>query len=265
MTRNFAVGINALIRRTLASRMAPCPSAQAADAAGLEGLRVLAEKRAAAAEIIAQEANAVRLRALLEAARGQTANRNIRSAEERFAAAKDEWEAVRQVLQAEPDPYAEPIDATQPSHAMPPSAAVPDWLPTLADVSRRKELLIGGLPLVLLAGVIGVAAYLHSDGEAATAAGRLTTPPSALALDAPAIAGPDPVAGTAPQPAVAGSAAEAAPSAQTVTRAQPVKVVKKTKQQVVAPPPPRSRPEPEELASGVLAPAEQPRMRNAVE
>ncbi|MPY76687.1 MAG: hypothetical protein GEU87_20825 [Alphaproteobacteria bacterium] len=264
-----------MIRRTLASRMAsrmaPCPAEPAADAAGLESLRVLAEKRAAAAEIIAQEANAVRLRALLEAARGQTANRNIRSAEERFAAAKDEWEAVRQVLQAEPDPYAEPIDATQPSHAMPPSAAVPAWLPKLAEVSRRKELLIGG-PLVFLAGVIAVAAYLHSDGAAATAAGRLATPPSALALDAPAIAGPegaagpDPAAGTAPQPAVAGSAAETVPSAQTVKRAQPGKVVKKkAKQQVVAPPPPRSRPEPEELASGVLAPADEPRAWNAVE
>lgn len=61
----------------------------------LRGRRETAEKRAAAAERIAWEANAARLKVLLDAAREQAALRPIESAEKRFAVAKDDWKTAQ--------------------------------------------------------------------------------------------------------------------------------------------------------------------------
>lgn len=60
----------------------------------LGGKRARAEKRAIAAEVIAQEANAARFKALLDAAREQEAVQTIESAERRFEEAKGAWQAA---------------------------------------------------------------------------------------------------------------------------------------------------------------------------
>lgn len=71
--------------------------------ADMSGKRTRAIKRAAAAEIIAQEANAARLKVLLEAAREQATAQTIESAERRFVEAKGEWEAAQRPLLQEDD------------------------------------------------------------------------------------------------------------------------------------------------------------------
>ncbi|MEM9681944.1 MAG: hypothetical protein AAF942_01650, partial [Pseudomonadota bacterium] len=58
--------------------------------AAVEGQREIAEKRAAAAELIVHEANNARLKALLDAARDQETTKDIQSAKQRFAEAKDD-------------------------------------------------------------------------------------------------------------------------------------------------------------------------------
>lgn len=62
--------------------------------ADLSGKRARAEKRALAAEVIAQEASAARLKALLDAAREQATVQTITSAERRFEEAKGAWQAA---------------------------------------------------------------------------------------------------------------------------------------------------------------------------
>lgn len=86
--------------------------------ADMSGKRARAVKRAAAAEIIAQEANAARLKVLLEAAREQATAQTIESAERRFAEAKGEWEAAQKPLLQEehglvPDPAGDGASARQ--------------------------------------------------------------------------------------------------------------------------------------------------------
>lgn len=62
--------------------------------ADLSGKRARAEKRALAAEVIAQEASAARLKALLDAAREQATVQTITSAERRFEEARGDWQAA---------------------------------------------------------------------------------------------------------------------------------------------------------------------------
>jgi len=270
MTQKAATGFDVSIWRSWASRMTSCAALQPARAVDLEGRRMMAEKRAAAAEIIAKEANAIRLKALLDSAREEAAARNIRTAEERFAAARGEWESVRQGLRREPDPYAE-LDEVAP--AMPPSAAIAAWRPALAEIARRKALWLGGLPTLLLVGGIGVAVYLHAPAGPGAAEGTPVARAPIQALDAPAAANPDGIAEAgsgdtvALQPGTAVSkAAAAAPDDKTVKRSHAATAVAKArKRPVVAPPPPPSRPEPETLAAGAPAPVEQPRPSPAVE
>ena len=64
--------------------------------AAVEGQREIAEKRAAAAELIVHEANNARLKELLDAARDQATTKDIQSAKQRFAEAKDDWEAAQE-------------------------------------------------------------------------------------------------------------------------------------------------------------------------
>ena len=213
-----------------------------------------AETRAVAAEIIAQEANAIRFKVLLEAARGQAANRNIRSAEERFAAAKDKWEMVRQGLPPEPDPYAEPADGASPSSAEPASAPIPAVVEP-AETSRRNWLMLGGLPAVAILAAVAIAMHFYSAGGAATIAAEQTVHPAAQALAAPT--GSEPAIPAAAMDRAAESVspldAKSGSKVKVVTRVKPA-AARKSKQPVAAPP--RARPEPEELAAGERVQAE---------
>jgi hypothetical protein len=191
MARKAASGFDFFFWRSRTSRAVP-----PAGTMSLDGPRMMAEQRAAAAEIIANEANALRLKALLDAAREQDTARTIQSAEARFAAAKSEWEAVRQGLRAEPDPYAE-IDAPEPPlWAAPPPVA---WLPTLAAAARSRSVSLGVLFVALLVGSVG-GVYLHSVEKIVTEEAQVAqpspTPPAAAGDAAPANAVP---AAAAPQ------------------------------------------------------------------
>jgi hypothetical protein len=234
MTRKAASGLDIFFWRAWAPRAAP-RVAPAEAAAGIDGSRMLAEKRAAAAEIIASEANALRLKALLDAAREQDTARTIQSAEARFAAAKSEWESVRQGFRPEPDPYSEIEMPEPPLGVAPPPVA---WLPKLAGVARSRGVSLGVLCLALLAGSIG-GVYLHSTVEIATEAAQVAQPtlppPDALAVskeEALATGGPtEPIA--------------AAPAAAPVKKAPP-RIIRV----------PRIRPGQETLAVDTPAPVE---------
>jgi hypothetical protein len=216
MARKSALGLDILFWRSWASRVAT----PTAPAAGIDGSRMMAEKRAAAAEIIASEANALRLKALLDAAREQDTVRTIQSAEARFAAAKSEWESVRQGFSPEPDPYAE-IDVPEPPLWVAPSPAA--WLPKLAGFARSRGLSLGVLCLALLAGSIG-GVYLHSTGEAVTEEAQVAHPfvpaqeVQAAPKDAVAKAGP---AEPAPMATAAAPAKKAPPRIVRVPRIRP--------------------------------------------
>jgi hypothetical protein len=252
MTRKSAAGLNALIRRALASRMASPVPETAADPTALDSLRLMAETRAATAEIIAQEANAIRFKALLDAARDQTANRNIRSAEERFAAAKDEWETVRQGLPPEPDPYTEPAEAPSTSGLESVSGTVPATLQETDELTWRNWLLVGGLPAVALVAGVSIAIHLYSVGGVATVAAEQSAEPTVQAVDTslrsepigpvPAVA--KPATQTVPAPVV-----KAASKTKLPARVHPAAAAKKPKRQVEAQLP-RTRSEPDELAAG---------------
>jgi hypothetical protein len=182
MARKAASGFDFFFWRSRTSRAVP-----PAGTMSLDGPRMMAEQRAAAAEIIANEANALRLKALLDAAREQDTARTIQSAEARFAAAKSEWEA---------DPYAE-IDAPEPPlWAAPPPVA---WLPTLAAAARSRSVSLGVLFVALLVGSVG-GVYLHSVEKIVTEEAQVAqpspTPPAAAGDAAPANAVP---AAAAPQ------------------------------------------------------------------
>jgi hypothetical protein len=198
MARKAASGFDFFFWRSRTSRAVP-----PAGTMSLDGPRMMAEQRAAAAEIIANEANALRLKALLDAAREQDTARTIQSAEARFAAAKSEWEAVRQGLRAEPDPYAEidvralpsVEDRRAPTRAPSPVA----WLPKLAAVARSRSVSLGVLFVALLVGSVG-GVYLHSVEKIVTEEAQVAqpspTPPAAAEDAAPANAVP---AAAAPQ------------------------------------------------------------------
>lgn len=229
-----ALAIHGLIRRALIVQDAGAEAAADAGAAGADDRRVLAARRAMAAEIIAQEANAIRLKALLDAARDQAANRDIRSAEQRFAAARDEWEAVRQGILPDPDPYADAVGAEEP--------AVPDAVQEADAIARRNWLLLGGLPLlvlVALGGIVVGALYLPPPGDAAQVAA-----PHPQARAEPAT----PVAAQAPEPSVD---PKAPPPAEPNS---PVKAAAAAKPKLIlVPPPPPSRPDRENMATGAPA------------
>ncbi len=59
---------------------------------------VQAQQRAAAAAMIAEEANAARLKALLDAAREQADHKTILSAEKRYNEARDDYESTREAM-----------------------------------------------------------------------------------------------------------------------------------------------------------------------
>jgi len=273
MTRKAATGFDGSGWRSWASRLTP----QQAQAADLDGRRATAAKRAAAAEILAKEANAVRLKALLDAAREEAANRNIRSAEERFAAARGVWESARRGIEAEPDPYVD-LDETLPADGAAPSSTATAWLSKLREIPRGKALFVGALPVLLLVGGIGAGAYLRALAEpsmtgatpivhasietpgaqGALASGAVTTPPPAH----PALS-----TDTGATPAPLPKAAVIAPEPKPTPRAHAAATVARThKRLIMPPPPPPPRPEPDSLAAGVPAPVvAQPRFSSNVE
>lgn len=267
MTRKAALGLNVLHWRSWASR----PAAQPAGPAALDGRIARAEKRAVAAEIIAKEANAIRLKALLDAAREQASAQTIRSAEERFAAAKGEWESVRWDIRPEPDPYATPDALEPPVWSAPSLAALAAWLPKPGP-SLRGIMPPAGLSVASLVAGIGIAAYiLSADGPADER--EATASSSIQALDGPALAGSaaaEAASAGAMPPAAAGTAretaSETAPAVRSAARVPSAASAKKPARKPAAvPPPPRSRPEREALAVGASAPVDQPRIVPAVE
>lgn len=244
--------------RSWAARIVPRPLVRPAEPDDLESRRMMAEQRAVAAEIIAQEANAVRLQALLDAARAEAANRNIRTAEERFSAAKVRWEHVRRGLQPdpEPDPYADAEVPVAPPPVAPSLATVAGWRAALdAGLARRKDVLLAGLPMLVLAGVVATAVHYHFQSRPMTAVEPVAMPaPPALVLEkpaeAPAAAAPLSAPVTVPNDVAATVEAlpkAEAPAATAVPRLKPVPVVRK-KPTPPAAPQPRHEPEPETLS-----------------
>jgi hypothetical protein len=251
MTRKSVAGLHALIRRALASRIAPLAPEPVADPSGLEGLRVMAETRAAAAEIIAQEANEIRFKALLDAAREQASDRGIRSAEARFAAAKDEWETVRWGFQPEPDPYAEPDDAAPASPAQPASGAFPALPDEMDESTWRNWLLLGGLPMLAFAMAAGIGIHLQSGDDATSIAAEQTGRPAVQALDAPLRPEPVssmPAAGKPAAETVSTPRAKDGAKVKTATHPQRAAASRKAKHPAAARPP-RIDPVPEQSAA----------------
>ncbi len=229
---------------------------------------MMAEQRAVAAEIIAQEANAVRLQALLDAARAEAADRDIRTAEERFSAAKVRWERVRQGLQPEPepDPYAEADGSVAPPPVAPSPASVAAWRAALdAGLARPKDVLLAGMPMLVLAGVVATAVHYHFQSRPMTAIEPAAMPtPPVLGLEKPAEAPAAGVAAPLSAPAALpngmGGTVDAlpkaeAPAADAAPRLKPAPVVRK-KPTPPAARQPRQEPEPETLAVSTPIPVE---------
>jgi hypothetical protein len=255
MARKAAAGIPLSVWRSWAARIVPRPLVRPAEPADLESRRMMAEQRAVAAEIIAQEANAVRLQARLDAARAEAANRNIRTAEERFSAAKVRWERVRRGLQPEPepDPYADADRPVAPPLAAPSLASVAGWRAAIgAGLARRRDILEAGVPMVILAIVAATAIYFHFLSRPMTAVEPAAVPTAPrLVLEKPAEA---PAAVVTPLSApVANPNDVAAPAA--APKLEPAPVARR-KPAPPAPPQAPQEPEPETLAVGAPVPAE---------
>lgn len=268
MARKAAAGIPLSVWRSWAARIVPRPLVRPAEPADLENRRMVAEQRAVAAEIIAQEANAVRLQALLDAARAEAANRDIRTAERRFSAAKVRWERVRLGLQPEPepDPYAEADGSVAPPPVAP-SPASAAWRAALdAGLARPKDVLLAGMPMLVLAGVVATAVHYHFQSRPMTAIEPAALPAApALGLEklpeAPAASVATPLSAPVAVPDdAAATVVEAlpnvdAPAAKVVPRLKPAPVVRK-KPTPPALPQARQEPEPETLAVSTPIPVE---------
>ena len=124
--------------------------------------RVAAQRRAAAAEHVAKEANAARLKALLDAARDEADRKTIEVAEQRFDEAKGEWEAVRDAFLEERDRQ------VREQHVMTPVAAAAEqsavagggWLTRITDGSPQRIVTLGVLAALIFGVVAGAAGYL---------------------------------------------------------------------------------------------------------
>jgi hypothetical protein len=137
-------------------------------AADFGGRRARAEKRAAAAEIIAQEANTARLKALLDAAREQAEVETIRSAEQRFADAKFDWESAQMVFRASAENrHDDDGDGAPPAAEREPHAQNRSWrlaallVSSVGAVPHRRALfgLAGGAAIA----AAGVFLYMNVD------------------------------------------------------------------------------------------------------
>jgi len=182
---------------------------------GLQGRRDRVEKRAVAAEIIAQEANAARLRALLDAAREQATVKTIESAEQRIADARGDWEAAHQAFSPpeEPDTDVAEVERT-------PVESSGDWPAEIAGAlgpDRPKRLPSSAI----FTGVIGtvviaaIAIYLFRDQDVTVGTemeARRAVPASALAVNAQ----PAPIASIRPDEKPVGKVVDMPPPVASV-------------------------------------------------
>ncbi len=127
---------------------------------------VHAQQRAAAAAMIAEEANAARLKALLDAAREQADRNTILSAEARFNQARDDWETARDAMLAREEPKEPPAPAAGPASETPfaveIAAAVNRVFNRLS--SQQKAISLGVVAALLLGIGVGTGGYFMLNG-----------------------------------------------------------------------------------------------------
>lgn len=195
MTQGAGAETNPSIWRYWAARLTLQRTLLQEQYADMQGKRVHAEKRAKAAEVIAHEANAARLQALLEAAREQATVRNIETAEQRFADARGDWEAAHRVF----EPGAED-EAAAPEEMRPDAGADRAWSTRLAAALRphtarrpsTKAIVAGAAGIAVLA-VVTVYLFRDADngaGEMADATRHRPAAPSDVAAITPAAPAP---------------------------------------------------------------------------
>lgn len=130
---------------------------------------VQAQQRAAAAAMIAEEANAARLKALLDAAREQADQNTILSAEKRFNEARDDWETARDALSAQGKPQNSEHTSPETPFAVDIADAVNR---VLKRVSPQQKAISLGVVVALLLGVgVGTSGYFMLNtlpGESTT-------------------------------------------------------------------------------------------------
>lgn len=118
---------------------------------------VHAQQRAAAAAMIAEEANAARLKALLDAAREQADQNTILSAEKRFNEARDDYESARDAMSEQgksPDTGAAPPET-------PFAVEIADAINrVLKQISPQQKAISLGVVVALMLGVgVGTGGY----------------------------------------------------------------------------------------------------------
>lgn len=131
---------------------------------------VHAQQRAAAAAMIAEEANAARLKALLDAAREQADQNSIRSAEKRFNEARDDWETAREAISTQGKPSASEGTAPDTPFVVEIADAVNR---VLKRISPEQKAISLGVVIALMLGVgVGTGGYFMLNGSP----GGLTSP-----------------------------------------------------------------------------------------
>lgn len=127
---------------------------------------VQAQQRAAAAAMIAEEANAARLKALLDAAREQADQNTILSAEKRYNEARDDYESARDALSAQEKQQDTHLTEAETPFAVEIADAVNR---VLKRISPQQKAISLGVVVALLLGVgVGTGGYFvwnaPSDG-----------------------------------------------------------------------------------------------------
>ncbi len=118
---------------------------------------VQAQQRAAAATMIAEEANAARLKALLDAAREQADQKSILSAEKRYNEARDDYESARDAMSAQENQEDARGDVPETPFAVEISDAVNR---VLERISPQQKAIGFGVVFALLLGVaVGSGGY----------------------------------------------------------------------------------------------------------
>jgi len=197
MARGAAAETNPSVWRYWAARLTLQRAILQERFSDLQGKRDRVQKRAVAAEIIAHEANAARLRALLDAAREQATVKTIESAEQRIAAARGDWEAAHDAFSPPDEPD---------THIAKDQLALPvpsrDWSTRLAGelgikVSKRVPFSAVFAGVLGIAVVATIAVYLHRDQDVTAGAEIEARRPAPLS-DTAAIVPAAPVAASKP-------------------------------------------------------------------
>lgn len=140
---------------------------------------VHAQQRAAAAAMIAEEANAARMKALLDAAREQADHNTILSAEKRYNEARDDYESARDAMSAQEKQQDTGGDTRETPLAVDIADAVNR---VLKRVSPQQKAISLGVVVALLLGVgVGTGGYFMwnapQEGLSAAAPDRIALTP----------------------------------------------------------------------------------------